>query len=75
MQELVRAYNIATGSVAQASCACSPLHRDEEERQREEAKRALAGPVQLDVVRAAPMQRLASPTSRGTSPTYGVGNV
>ena len=28
MQELVRAYNITTGSVAQASCECSPLHRD-----------------------------------------------
>ena len=28
MQELVRAYNITTGSTAQASCACSPLHRD-----------------------------------------------
>ena len=27
--------------------------RDEEERQREEAERALAGPVQVDVVRAA----------------------
>ena len=49
--------------------------RDEEERQHEEAERALAGPVQLDVVRAARMQRLASPTSsRGTSPTDGVGN-
>ena len=49
--------------------------RDEEERQREEAERALAGPVQLDVVRAARMQRLTSPTSsRGTSPTDGVGN-
>ena len=23
-----RAYNIITGSVAQASCECSPLHRD-----------------------------------------------
>ena len=28
MQELVRAYNITTGSTAQAPCACSPLHRD-----------------------------------------------
>ena len=113
MQELVRAYNITTGSTAQASCACSPLHRDsscgdphcrwvrnttftaereaqdaeydaamrvdedrdEEERQREEAERALAGPVQLDVVRAARMRRLDSPTSsKGTSPTDGVGN-
>ena len=32
---------------------------DEEERQREEAERALAGPVQVDVVRAARLQRLA----------------
>ena len=108
MQELVRAYNITTGSVAQASCECSPVHRDsscgdphcrwvrnttftaereaqdaeyaatlrvdedrdEEERQRQEAEHALAEPVQLDVVRAARMRRLASPTSsRGTSPT------
>ena len=44
--------------------------RNEEERQRQEAEQALAGPVQLDVVRAARMRRLASPTSsRGTSPT------
>ena len=33
--------------------------RDEEERQREEAERALAGLVQVDVVRAARLQRLA----------------
>ena len=33
--------------------------RDEEERQREEAERTLAGPVQVDVVRAARLQRLA----------------
>ena len=33
--------------------------RDEEERQREEAERALAGPVQVDVVRAARLRRLA----------------
>ena len=32
---------------------------DEEERQREEAERALAGPVQVDVVRAARLRRLA----------------
>ena len=31
----------------------------EEERQREEAERALAGPVQVDVVRAARLRRLA----------------
>ena len=49
--------------------------RDGEERQREEAEQALAGPVRLDVVRAARVQRLAIPTSsRGTSPTDGVGN-
>ena len=40
--------------------------RDEEERQRQEAEQALAGPVQLDVVRAARMRRLASPTSTHT---------
>ena len=34
--------------------------RDEEERQREEAERALAGPVQVDVVRAARLRRLAA---------------
>ena len=33
--------------------------RDEEERQREEAERALASPVQVDVVRAARLRRLA----------------
>ena len=32
---------------------------DEEERQREEAERALASPVQVDVVRAARLRRLA----------------
>ena len=37
--------------------------RDEEERQREEAEQALAGPVQVDVVRAARLRRLATPTT------------
>ena len=39
--------------------------RDEEERQREEAEQALAGPVQVDVVRAARLRRLATPTTSG----------
>ena len=33
--------------------------RDEAERQRDEAEHALAGPVQVDVVRAARLRRLA----------------
>ena len=46
--------------------------RDEEERQREEAEQALAGPVQTYVVRAARLRRLGAPTSgRGTSPDGG----
>ena len=49
--------------------------RDEEERQREEAEQALAGPVQLEDVRAARVRRLDGPTdSRGTSPTDGAVN-
>ena len=46
--------------------------RDEEERQREEAEQALAGPVQVDVVRESRLRRLDAPTSgRGTSPEGG----
>ena len=33
--------------------------------QREEAQQALAGPVQVDVVRAARMRRLGAPTTSG----------
>ena len=39
--------------------------RDEEERQREEAEQALAGPVQVDAVRAARLRRLVAPTTNG----------
>ena len=42
--------------------------RDEEERQREEAEHVLAELVQIDVVRAARLQRLgATPRGRGAS--------
>ena len=40
--------------------------RDEAERQREEAEHALAGPVQVDVVRAARLRRLVDPTNDGS---------
>ena len=47
----------------------------EEERQRVEAEQTLAGPVQLEDVRAARVRRLDGPTdSRGTSPTDGADN-
>ena len=39
--------------------------RDEEERQREEAEQALAGPVQVDAIRAARLRRLDAPTTNG----------
>ena len=39
--------------------------RDETERQREEAEQALAGPVQVDAVRAARLRRLGDPTTDG----------
>ena len=39
--------------------------RDEAERQREEAEHALAGPVQVDAVRAARLGRLDAPTTSG----------
>ena len=39
--------------------------RDEAERQREEAEHALAGPVQVDVVRAARLRRLVDPANAG----------
>ena len=37
--------------------------RDEEERQREEAEQALAGPIQVDIVRAARLRRLDATTN------------
>ena len=40
--------------------------RDEAERQREEAEHALAGPVQVDAVRAARLRRLVDPTNDGS---------
>ena len=39
--------------------------RDEAERQREEAEHALAGPVQVDVVRAARLRRLVDHANAG----------
>ena len=39
--------------------------RDERERQRDEAERALAGPVQVGVVRAARLRRLGAPADAG----------
>ena len=39
--------------------------RDETERQRDEAERALAGPVQVGVVRAARLRRLGAPADAG----------
>eukprot|EP01048_Picozoa_sp_COSAG05_P013927 COSAG05_NODE_1531_length_4620_cov_3.897810_5_plen_129_part_00 len=41
--------------------------RDEEERQSEEAEQALAGPVQVDVVREARLRRLDAPTTSGSA--------
>ena len=42
--------------------------RDEEERQREEAEQALAGPIQVDAVRAARLRRLVVTTNGGEIP-------
>ena len=41
------------------------MRADEAERQREEAEHALAGPVQVDAVRAARLRRLVDPTTTG----------
>ena len=49
----------ATADVEYAAAVRNDEDRDEEERQREEAERALASPVQVDVVRAARLRRLA----------------
>ena len=51
--------HITAGRYRHSSTVRYEEDRDEEERQREEAERTLAGPVQVDVVRAARLQRLA----------------
>ena len=89
MQDLEREYSNTVVNEAQASFTAereaqdaeyataerNDEERGEEERQRVEAEQTLAGPVQLEDVRAARVRRLDGPTdSRGTSPTDGADN-
>ena len=89
MQDLEREYSNTVVNEAQASFTAEREAQDaeyaaaerqdeergEEERQRVEAEQTLAGPVQLEDVRAARVRRLDGPTdSRGTSPTDGADN-
>ena len=58
-----RAVTLAADGCAEAVRADEA--RDETERQRDEAERALAGPVQVGVVRAARLRRLGAPANAG----------